>query len=366
MVEVDYEGLARSARKLGGEGSNFVVFDPVGEVTEELLDDALPGQGEDAPNNGGWSHGPLGWILLVEGLDEEVHPWLEELAARLAAAGVQGRLSGAKVSSRPRWALEVERAGGRLYARLGFAPVPGTNIRNRWVGGERTLEQASRFGASWASEGGRPLLGSTGEGASLWTSPQVAAHLLSSTASSHRAIATGYDQEHGEIRVASIAAHNGLGLSIQRRGRPWREMVDDLAAAVQAAPADALTVAQISHRDWGTVLHAELPGNEDCDPDAYDWHPEIWDRFVPEPAGLSILTERHLDAAHDLSDWRTTRLDSGHYRVEARDLSPWYEPPLRPGDPVNADVWRAARHAFGDMVLTTAQAKTMGLTTYLS
>jgi len=76
-----------------------------------------------------------------------------------------------------------------------------------------------------------------------------------------------------------------------------------------------------------------------------------------------VLTNTHLEAAHDLSGWDTTRLDEDHVLVQARDLGPWYAEPRRGNQLVHGDVIEQARRDFGDMLLTPQRARNLGLDT---
>ena len=69
--------------------------------------------------------------------------------------------------------------------------------------------------------------------------------------------------------------------------------------------------------------------------------------FTPDVAGLQLLTDAHLDRAHDLTGWKTTKLAAGRHLVEARDLGAWYAE----ADP-DPGLLEQARRDFGSMILT--------------
>ena len=167
----------------------------------------------------------------------------------------------------------------------------------------------------------------------------------------------GYRRAAEEVREASLGARAALELSLTRDAGAWRATVDDLRALLVGLPLDAVVTAAVAHRS----LLAYMASTDAADRWAYDANPELWDRVVLDPCGLQVLTDRHLEAAHDLSGWRTTRLGPGHLLVEARDLDPWYEPAYTAFEAVRADVLDAARDDFGDMVLTSARADALGL-----
>ncbi|GAA4282496.1 hypothetical protein GCM10022261_00270 [Brevibacterium daeguense] len=56
-VDVDWAGIARAARELGGEGSNVLLLKLRSDVDVAVLDDAIPDLLE-GPENGGWTQTP--------------------------------------------------------------------------------------------------------------------------------------------------------------------------------------------------------------------------------------------------------------------------------------------------------------------
>jgi len=95
-------------RLWGGEGTNSLTVKATTPCDVDVLDAALPPDAGDGPVNGGWFPGPEGWLLLVEGLDEGVTPWIEDLAAWLSATAVQGTLTGAGSVGSPMWARRTK------------------------------------------------------------------------------------------------------------------------------------------------------------------------------------------------------------------------------------------------------------------
>ena len=96
-------------------------------------------------------------------------------------------------------------------------------------------------------------------------------------------------------------------LSTRREGYPWEQMVADLRSALLAAPIDLVAVAMISNRNSLSLHETDAAGNYFSGD--YEWQPERWAEFIVDPCGIQVLTNRHLEAANDLSAWRTTRLD---------------------------------------------------------
>lgn len=91
------------------------------------------------------------------------------------------------------------------------------------------------------------------------------------------------------------------------------------------------------------------------------YHRPLLARYVPDAFGIQVLTDAHLERAHDLSDWDVTALANGRHLVAAKDVEGWFgtlaprdwrslgtTPPL----PDNRELVEKARADFGDMILT--------------
>lgn len=87
--------------------------------------------------------------------------------------------------------------------------------------------------------------------------------------------------------------------------------------------------------------------------------------FVPDAFGIQLLTDAHLERAHDLTNWDITPLANRRHLVSARDIEPWFKDlntqghdPFAPkysSDgylPADRDMVDQARNDFGDMILT--------------
>ena len=103
MIEVNRKGIERTHRAMGGEGTLVLALQTDQSPAVETLDAAIPLEDGEGPANGGWFPGPRSWMLLVEGLDDVIYPWFDELARRLDASGVSGTLTGAGSVETPVW-----------------------------------------------------------------------------------------------------------------------------------------------------------------------------------------------------------------------------------------------------------------------
>lgn len=364
MVEVDRVGIARTTAALGGEGTTVVTLRTTSRYAAATLDAALPPDVGDGPANGGWFSGPSGaWLLLVEGLDAQVVPWLDTLAAALSAASVEGTLTGAGSVGPPRWAQLVARDARPLSASIGFRPAapPGSAPARGWAAGPVAKEHAVEAGMRWLSQHEGDVMAMTARGANFWMPAPAAATLLTGDLDRGGAGVCGsFDRRREDIRHVLVGAPGTMTLTSERAGHPWSETVAELRSALLALPLDLVSTAYLSHRDLGTVLNADLPGSAGYDRETYAEHPELWDQFVLEPSGVQVLTDRHLARAHDLSSWRTTRLDTGHVLVEAADLDPWFATPRRSFEAVGAELLAQARRDFGAMILTAERSQELG------
>ena len=326
MVDVDRAGIARTAKKLGGEGTNVLLLRTPTPYEMSVLDAALPADQGDGPANGGWFAGPKGWMLLIEGLDEQVDPWIDEVARALTVAGVEGTLTGAGVVGPPVWAQRISVDARRLSASIGFRTSVGPGFKpwSGWAAGQAARDAVVAVGMRWLTAHGGDLMAYTGQDANFWVDPATASTLLTDDITqSGNALSGSYDRARQDIRHVSTTLPSAMTLSSKTADCPWQQTIEELRAALLAAPLDLVSIAMIGYRGMTTYLMADVPGSGAYDRDAYEHHPERWDEFVLEPSGIQILTDRHLAHAHDLSGWSTTRLDGDHVLLEARDLGPW-------------------------------------------
>ena len=78
----------------------------------------------------------------------------------------------------------------------------------------------------------------------------------------------------------------------------------------------------------------------------YTGNPHLRTRFVPDACGIMLLTDSHLERAHNLSSWMIEPLGHGRHLVQAPDLAAWCTEPVP--DP---EVLAQARRDFGRMIL---------------
>jgi len=372
MVEVDWRSIARVGKLMGGEGENLLQLKSKTKYDVETLDAATPEDHGDSPANGGWFATPPGPMLFIEGLPDEVNPWIELLAHRFAEGGIVGSLTGGRSVNETtiKWATELGESVS--YPRPGLENQP---VHHRWCGlfgyrsdarwweagsewscGQDSLGRAADHALEWmCAEGGR-VMANVDLRANFWVDPSAAATIFKSEAGrSGTAVSKVFNEERSETREVVKSWFNEIALVVQSSRTPWQEMISELRAALTAAPLQWLSIAMISHADWAGLLSSGAKPHYDRS--GYQWYPNRWDEFTLDPCGIQILTDKHLAQAHDLTDWQTTRLDEHHFLVESRDLDAWYSHPLRLHESLDSELMARARSDFGQMILTSALAK---------
>ncbi len=363
MVEVDWRSIARSEKSLGGEGSNLLRLRARNNVALDVLDAATPDDDGEGPANGGWFNTPAGPMLFIEGLPEQVNPWIERLALQLAHAGVVGDLGGGQTvnTTRIAWARSLDSPHPGWSALLGYRPVPNyLALETLWACGEEALDQAVSHAIDWMCAHGGGVLANVALRADFWADPTAAKKILTAGATKeHVATSQVLNEDRAEIR--DVKKHGTTAISLTSRSARvgWRETIGELRAALLAAPLEHVSVAMVSPRDWGDLLHTGEPTYYDRP--GYSWYPNRWDEFSLDPCGIQILTNRHLSQAANLDNWAVTRLDPEHFLVESHDLGAWYSQPLQWNEDVHPDLMDQARQDFGEMILTPTIAQRHGL-----
>jgi hypothetical protein len=361
VVEVNHAGIARSARTMDDEGC-FLLLRTKVRYEVQVLDAVLPPDEGDSPANGGWFRAKPGWVLLLEGFASERDPFVTDLVSRMQAAGIEGTLTGARSAGGPAWSADVPYET-QLAAVIGFRPQTGRRLLDGWIGGPEQEPAVIDAGARWLAGAAQTVIFGGPHGFSSWSEPAAAARLtVRGGALRGAAVSEAYDEQRREIRRMTVYDPGVLMLAAAAVVYPWPEMVAALRAAVLGLPLAEVSVAMVTHRDWASLSQGP-EGGELYAGHAFRFHPERWSQFIPEPSGIQVLTNTHLDAAHDLSGWVTTRLDEDHVLVQARDLGPWYAEPRREYIPLPDEVLLPARRDFGDMLLTPQRARDLGLDT---
>jgi hypothetical protein len=130
----------------------------------------------------------------------------------------------------------------------------------------------------------------------------------------------------------------------------WQELVQIKVGQLLLAP-ELTDVAHIKTTGSAAFNFADITlcgaPETGVDPVDYQFNRHLWDEYVIDAAGISLLTSKHLAHARNLSEWTIEEVAADRYLVTARDLAPWYA-----GQAADHDTINRARHDFGDMVLT--------------
>lgn len=357
-VEIDWKGIRRTARRMGGEGENVLLLRGNDLPSGDALDDALPPYDDDCPANGGWSPSPQGWVLLLEPVTlRGVDAWIENVAERLGERGVDATLTGANIAQRPAWAIQMNRVRPPSWsASMYFHPEPVFRLWDGWSGPDESLAEVVDFGADWLTEPGGRIMVRT-EGVGMWFTGDTARTVMRGQLRKRSTFAMTFEVKQREVRTLTGRAPGELDLTVHSDLLDPRATATHLMNALRNAPRTRLSIGIVSNRRLSDLTFDDTHYSAF----AFTYHPNLWDEFTADPCGFQILTPRHLDKAADLTAWTTTRLDDDHYILEARDLEPWYGKPRAYNVPVNKDTLDQARHDFGDMILTPEYAAEHGL-----
>lgn len=360
-MEIDWDGVRRARKNMGGEQC-LLLLKTKRTYSAAELDDAVPADEGDGPANGGWFPTPQGWMLFVEGLDSDIDPWLELLAQGLEAAGVEGVLGGGRTVGPPKWE-EPLRFGPLWSANLGFAPDPGFRDRRAWACGPETLEQVVELGVGWLAAHEAQIQADVDLRASFWAENKAAARILSSEVHRRGAgVCQSFQRDRQDVRGVAVDGPCRASFTSTNAAVPWQDTINELRSLLLSLDTSRLSVATISHLDWGSYFGMQTPGSAYFSRFGYKFYPDRWHEFTLDPCGIQILTDQHLAKAHDLTGWTTTRLDAHHYLVETRDPAAWYATPLPAMDgELPDDLIARARADFGDMILTNTRARELGL-----
>jgi hypothetical protein len=156
----------------------------------------------------------------------------------------------------------------------------------------------------------------------------------------------GFQKAAGLVRYASLASDLVLGMSELRADSAWHESARTLEAALLDMDPESVS------QGWLSRIPYE---NSFGGVGLFRHYPYLRNDFVYDAHAVQVLSGRHLERASDLSAWVTSSIGDGRYLVRARDVGPWF------AELPTSEVLASARHDFGDMILTTELASSLGL-----
>jgi len=360
-VEIDWKGIARSARAIsGGQGENLLLLVTEDVVDGDTLNELAPDYDGEFPARGVWFPGPDGWMLEIEEkAPRTLKPALEELAANFAAAGIQGTLTGAKPVGWPAWLRKIENLpkwrAGLVYRQQ---PGPDSTTEGAWPGDPALFQRVLNHLIEWAADGDDHILVNLNLTARFpFDLDGARTAILTEARTSTVCTAQARHQQRKQYRDLKVAAPGYVEMALGPAEQDWVSIIDTLRAAMRTAPLDDLAYGMLHHRSWSHFLSMQ----PNYDSGVYRYHPELWAQYVPTPCGIQILTDKHLNNAHNLDNWNTTRLDNTHYLVQAKDLGPWYSEPLTYYETQDPELLNQARKDFGNMLFTHETAARLGI-----
>lgn len=292
------------------------------------------------------------WVWLDDAAD--VTRRVSDLAAALARHGHEGSITVPRVDPWLARTSDVPVPSGYLVHEV--APAAGAGPFNahgvpepRWGVREDTGAQLLERAVSWVlTSGTRAHVGDVlrvpvqeGDGTSL--------------------IRPLLDKRHSNFSLASTTEDGQISRSVSFStfGQTWWADIDARAhplAIVRDREQQLIEVASVLL--FGAV-HATFPDTDEREAlttSVWRRHPHLWSSFAPDAFGLQLLSGRHLERAHDLSDWDVRKVASDRWLVSTHDREAWFNPPA-PADVRNRSfpdpALRAkARQDFGSMILS--------------
>lgn len=305
------------------------------------------------------SEGAVVPVFCRSGARTVIEPWLDALAEDLTAAGLVGKLG-----APPRHHLRQPAEFGYEFAPTVFVGYTMNEPRARswypfqgWSVDEEPTAQVAAQAAGWGPRD-RPHTQCL---AQLYISQTGidhtdAAPFLKFAAHNTAGIATlSYLDPDPTLEptMARYVAVGPFGLlaaqSVSLEGS-WRDTVADLRDILLAAPQDT-DLAFVKNTWCGISLWEAVEKRGLYQPVTWltDFQAqgvrERWSQVAMDAHPVNLLTDAHLNRAHDLADWTVEQVAPGRHLVSAKNLEPWFT-----GGSPPAEVLAKARADFGDMI----------------
>ncbi|PKQ31145.1 MAG: hypothetical protein CVT62_09395 [Actinobacteria bacterium HGW-Actinobacteria-2] len=362
-MEIDWKGITHSALAItdGKQKSKIIALVTPMQVDEELLTSLVPSEDDGFPAVGRWFTGPgEGWLLAFKTSDP-ARRHVDALAHSLEQAGITGTLTGVK-GYRPPRRLKRLCVGGRWQALFMYQPQPGRSGEPGWRGDPDLFGRIADHLVDWAAEDAGQLVLDFGEVPDLPYQHEAGRKEIRERAETEvSTFAKSYHQERSRVRHVQITSPTYVVMAQETARAEGFVDAGQLIDSMMSAPLDQLSFAMLTDCDLYLTMASPSVHFNGKD---YFHHPEIWDEYVLDPCGVQILTEKHLERAHNLDDWNTTRLNDRLFVVAAKDLAPWYDrqPMVFPREILHKFEAKA-RADFGDMLFTHATAQRLGIET---
>jgi len=322
--------------------------------------------GEPRVGGGGTSLTPQGPVIFVDFCDEAsaLKSWLTQVAEELAARGITGKLLPIRTDAAP---IDNENpltmAAGLTvpidWAALDhdIATLHGAE-RGWYADPDLTAELVAEL-VPWCLFPGDAYLHH--QGAQFRITPEQAEPLLVAALRAGPQVVLTCATQGGDFQRVDFDLHGQVTLTRRRSGQTWQ---DDVASFEQiltdVAPLLEQGLIRRSRRttSWDSLVNNRLqaaPYGGEGLPLGLRMTPlrKLFARRTVDAHGVQVLTDGHLQHAHDLSTWDIQDLSAGRHLVRARDLNPWYT-----DDQPDAQTLARARDDFGDLILNPTVVKT--------
>ncbi len=153
---------------------------------------------------------------------------------------------------------------------------------------------------------------------------------------------SGYHQAHFE-RMGQCVTQMVLPDSDWQR--LLAKQIDNLLVAPESADVGMVRNIGTLAIDW-VEADARPRHRTVLEPVDYQANRHLWDQHVIDAAGVNLLTNKHLEQAHDLTNWTIEEVAPDRFLVKARDPEPWFGR-IAP----DAATVTKARADFGNMIL---------------
>ena len=258
----------------------------------------------------------------------DVHTWVHSVAENLGRRGVVGRV----VGGLPEWGPPIMRGALppalTLFARFGLPSTPEPFESPRWRLDAAQTRSVVRVLLEWAlTEPGSVFVTQNSFTMRVEDASGLQAHVQSVLQRGGSVGIDVVDESADLLRHATIGVRADCLFQVVGPARS-QALPELIRLARELPPPLDLAYIRIAHRGViamnGLDAVQPLPGIRESHV-RYNQH--LLNRYVPDAHGVQIVSDAHLNAAHDLSTWTVKDLGQGRHLVAAADLAAWFRKP---------------------------------------
>jgi hypothetical protein len=288
-----------------------------------------------------------GPAFLIPSWTPDVPAWLDQFAAALTAAGIDGSIEpaiqgwGRAPTWEPRGGLMLIGLGATILyrARRDDYVAAGRYAVDKWQEDPRASEIITSA-CAWATHEADEIVFSSGHGRQypVRSNPGTHAAALTRYFEDNLNVTAKTLQPPGKQRGVHFGIPHDIGVSIYDASADWRAQLDELRHVFDWSP-ESIDVASI-FLCWTGSWASAVP------PVSYGRQRADLFRYLPDIRGLQLVTSQHLDNISDLAGWSVTQKAPDRYILEADNLAPWYS-----GTSTDPDTLETARDQFHDILM---------------